>query len=221
MLQSSIGYDAQVQILTPDEEGIVTRWLKPRSRASVAHLREAMRRLGVVREPTDLFTALDAAVAKIVLLPVERRLPQWWARCVKEPSKILVGRRYTDPDRKLLRKVNLSPILLFSINWASSGPGFDWPEAYHLTWLPTHSRFIVTSSADSDDCFGYCDFALGSVVAGGNATASACAVIAKNWRLKRRLFNQPPWAHVVKSGTVKAAVAKEMAKGVWRNFVVE
>jgi hypothetical protein len=220
MLHSSTAYDTQVQILTPDEEAIISRWLKPRSRASVAHLREAMRRLGVVREPTDLFTALDAAVAKIVLLPVEKRLPQWSVRSETEPSGILWARRYTDPDRKLLRKVSLSPVLLFSINWASSGPGFEWPEAYHLTWLPTHSRFIVTSSADSDDCFGYCDFALGSVVAGGNATASTCAVIANNWRRKRRPFNQPPWAHVVKSGTMKAAVAKEMAKSVWRNFVV-
>jgi hypothetical protein len=218
MLQSSIGYDTQVQILTPDEEAIVTQWLKPRSRASVAHLREAMRRLGVVREPTDLFTALDAAVAKIVLLPVEKRLPQWSVRSETEPSGILWARRYTDPDRKLLRKVSLSPVLLFSINWASSGPGFEWPEAYHLTWLPTHSRFIVTSSADSDDCFGYCDFALGSVATGEDVTASACAVIARNWRRKRSHFSQPRWAHVVASGTVKAAVAEGLANKVWRNF---
>ena len=31
MLQSSIGYDhRKVQILTPDEEAIITRWLGPR-----------------------------------------------------------------------------------------------------------------------------------------------------------------------------------------------
>jgi hypothetical protein len=84
MLQSSIGYDTQVQILTPDEEAIITRWLGPKSRASVEPLREAMRRLGVVREPTDLFTVLDAAVAKIVLLPVEKRLPQWSVRSETE-----------------------------------------------------------------------------------------------------------------------------------------
>jgi hypothetical protein len=216
---SSTRNDAQIQILTPDEEAIIARWLKPRSRASVAHLRQAMRRLGVDREPTELYTALDSAVAKIVLLPVEQRLPQWSMISSEEPGRILVGRRYTDPDRKLLRKVSLSPVLLFSINWASSGPDFDWPEAYHLTWLPTHSCFIVTSSADSDDCFGYCDFALGSVAAGGDVTAAACAVIARNWRRKRRLFNQPPWAHVVDAGTVSAAIAEDMADKIWRNFV--
>ena len=218
MLQSSTRYDTQVQILTSDEEAIVTEWLNPRSRASVEPLREAMRRLGVVREPTDLFTALDAAVAKIALLPVEKRLPQWSVRSATEPSGILWARRYTDPDRKLLRKVSLSPVLLFSINWASSGPGFDWPEAYHLTWLPTHSCFIVTSSADSEDCFGYCDFALGSVPAGGDITAVACAVISKNWRRKRRIASQPPWQTVLKAGKVTTTVAEAMRAKVWRDF---
>jgi hypothetical protein len=219
LLQRSISSTSQIQILTPDEDAIITRWLGPKSRASVEPLREAMRRLGVVREPTDLFTVLDAAVAKIVLLPVEKRLPQWSVRSETEPSGILWARRYTDPDRKLLRKVSLSPVLLFSINWASSGPGFDWPEAYHLTWLPTHSCFIVTSSADSDDCFGYCDFALGSVAAGGDVTASACAVISRNWRRKYRLCKQPPWAGVVDTGTISTAVAEGMADKIWRNFI--
>ena len=218
MLQRSIASTSQVQILTPDEDAIITRWLKPRSRASVAHLREAMARLGVDREPLDLYTALDAAVASIILLPVEQRLPQWSEERDRARG-ILWARRYTDPDRKLLRKVSLSPILLFSINWATSGPGFDWPEAYHLTWLPTHSCFIVTSSADSDDCFGYCDFALGSVAAGGDVTASACAVISRNWRRKYRLCNQPPWAGVVDTGTVSTAVAEGMADKIWRNFI--
>ncbi len=127
-------------------------------------------------------------------------------------------RGYTEPDRKLLRKVSLSPILLFSINWATSGPGFDWPEAYHLTWLPTHSCFVVTCSADSDDAFGYCDFALGSVPAGGDVTAKACAVIARNWRRKRKVCSQPPWHSVVDAGTVSAITAEEMATRVWRDF---
>lgn len=79
-----------------------------------------MARLGVNREPFDLYTSLDAAVASIILLPVDKRLPQW-------TNGELSARGYTKPDRKLLRKVRLSPILLFSINWATSGPGFDWP----------------------------------------------------------------------------------------------
>jgi hypothetical protein len=212
LLQRSISSTSQIQILTPDEDAIINRWLKPRSRTSIAHLSEAMARLGVNREPLDLYTSLDAAVASIILLPVEQRLPQW-------TNGVVSARRYTEPDRKLLRKVSLSPILLFSINWATGGPGFDWPEAYHLTWLPTHSCFIVTSSADSDDCFGYCDFALGSVAAGGDVTASACAVISRNWRRKYRLCNQPPWASVVDTGTVSTAVAEVMADKIWRNFI--
>jgi hypothetical protein len=60
---------------------------------------------------------------------------------------------------------------------------------------------------------------LGSVAAGGDVTASACAVISRNWRRKYRLCNQPPWAGVVDTGTVSTAVAEGMADKIWRNFV--
>jgi hypothetical protein len=211
MLQRSIALASQIKILTPDEDAIITRWLRPRSRASIAHLSGAMARLGVNREPCEPYTSLDAAVASVILLPVEQRLPQW-------TNGVVCAREYTDPDRKLLRKVSLSPILLFSINWATSGPGFDWPEAYCLTLLPTHGCYVVTSSADSPECFGYCDFALGSVPAGADVTAAACAVISKNWRRKRRLAPQPPWQNLLKTGTVSAAVAEAMRAKVWRDF---
>jgi hypothetical protein len=211
MLHRSISSASQIQILTPDEDAIITRWLKPRSKGSVAYLSGALARLGVKREPSEPYTSLDAAVASVILLPVEQRLPQW-------TDGVVYARGYTDPDRKLLRKVSLSPILLFSINWATSGPGFDWPEAYHLTWLPTHSCFVVTCSTDSDDTFGYCDFALGSVPAGADVTAAACAVISKDWRRKRRIAAQPPWQNFLEAGTVSPVAAETMRAKVWRNF---
>jgi hypothetical protein len=33
-------------------------------------------------------------------------------------------------------RLNFNPQLLFSINWATSGPGFEWPEAYYVTYVP-------------------------------------------------------------------------------------
>jgi hypothetical protein len=119
-------------------------------------------------------------------LPIEKRLPQWTFGAIS-------ARQYTDPNRKLMRKVILSPVHLFSVNWAMGGPAFDWPEGYHMTWLPTHDRYVVTASADGDDCFGYRDFALGSVPAGGDVRDAACVVNARNWRRKRRVSPQARW----------------------------
>ena len=195
----------------PDEDAIITRWLKPRSKASVAHLSGAMARLGVKRAPSEPYWSLDAAVASVILLPVEQRLPQW-------TDGVVYAREYTDPDRKLLRKVSLSPILLFSINWATSGPGFDWPEAYCLTLLPTHGCYVVTGSADSPECYGDRDFALGSVPPGADVTAAACAVISKDWRRRRRIASQPPWEDFLEAGTVSTVAAVAMRAEVWRNF---
>ena len=206
MLQPSIASASQVQILTPDEDAIITRWLKPRSRTSVAHLSEAMARLGVNREPFDLYTSLDAAVASIILLPIG---VAWSAA---RTNGVLIGRIHS-PTAPCAGQP--APSSCFH-QLGKQRSGLT-ARGYHLTWLPTRSCFIA--SADSDDCFGYCDFALGSVAAGGDVTASACAVISRNWRRKYRLCNQPPWAGVVDTGTVSTAVAEGMADKIWRNFV--
>jgi hypothetical protein len=56
----------------------------------------------------------------------------------------------------------MPPRHLLTINWADSRPGFSWPVAYYVAWLPYYDRFVVTASADCPDGFGYCDFAIGS-----------------------------------------------------------
>src|SRR3954451_22811194 len=77
----------------------ISRWLKPRSRAALRHdLSEAVARLGIKQPPEDPYTSLDAAVAKFVLLPIEKRLPQWTFGAIS-------ARQYTDLGRKLMRKV--------------------------------------------------------------------------------------------------------------------
>ena len=140
-----------------------------------------MARLGVNREPFDLYTSLDAAVASIILLPVDKRLPQWTngelsARAVyrARPQTASQGAPVADPpvfdqlgdQRARLRLARGLP-----------------PD------LAAHAFMLhLTSSAASDDCFGYCDFALGSVAPGRDVTASACAVISRNWRRKYRLW---------------------------------
>jgi hypothetical protein len=119
---------------------------------------EAVSRLGFDKQ-IDHYRRIDAAVAFIVLERVEQRLPQWAA--VRD-NEVILARKHRDGTKVPNRKVLLQPRHLFTINWADSGPGFSWPTAYYVAWLPYYDRYVVTASADCPDAFGYCDFALGA-----------------------------------------------------------
>ena len=78
--------------------------------------------------------SLQIAVAQILLHHVQDSLPQWAA---------------------IYARLQFTPRLLFSINWATSGPGFEWPEAYHVTYVPRLEKHIFTASRDGPDAFGW------------------------------------------------------------------
>ena len=73
---------------------------------------------------------LENAIARICLESAQRSLPQW---AMVRDGKVTLGRRR---QRTARRARKLRPVHLFTINWADSGPGFSWPEAYHVTCLP-------------------------------------------------------------------------------------
>src|SRR5690349_12416750 len=150
-----------VDLFTPDEHAILAEWLsvKPPVITQDILVDEAISRLGFDRKHLDPYRRIDAAVAFIVLERAEPRLPQW---STVRNDELIFAREYRDSARIPNRKVVLQPRHLFTINWADSGPGFSWPKAYSVTWLPYYDRFVVTASADCPDMFGYCDFALGA-----------------------------------------------------------
>ena len=86
---------------------------------------------------------LDSEVASIVLNTMQDRLPNY--RWYDEEGNLKSVR-----GKKVLkqRKIQLLPIHLFSINWAYSAPGLDWPESYSVTYFPSHNVRIVTTSSD-------------------------------------------------------------------------
>jgi hypothetical protein len=45
-------------------------------------------------------------------------------------------------------RLAFNPQLVCTINWADSGPGFSWPESYHVTYLPGFDKFVITASTD-------------------------------------------------------------------------
>jgi len=168
----------QVETFTSDEHAILSKWLRTwrRKTRQTKALNAAMARMEVEEDPSVPYRRIDAAVANIVLRPVERQLPQWAA---VYRDRVVFAREYHEDAGTAPRMVSLLPVWMFTINWADSGPGFSWPEQYRVTYLPIFDRYVVTASADSPEAWGYCDFALGSIPTGPAASERACRLVGK------------------------------------------
>ena len=116
------------------------------------------------------------------------------------------------PDRRVLASIRH----LFTLNWATSGPGFSWPVAYHLIWVPTYERFVVTDSRDTDEVLGYPDFALGFFPATSSFVECAGGVIRRNWEIQRDMYSQDErWESLFNTGIVNATTVEQWAEMVW------
>ena len=152
--------------------------------------------------------ALPNAVARIALSGAQGRLPQWAA--VSAAGDVQLGRQRW---QRSPQAVSLMPRFLFMINWADSGPGFSWPEAYNVTSLPGFQRSVVTASADSTDAHGYTDFAIGWFPDSEDWRAGCKRVITGWWR--SMLDFQEPWEYLFNAGAVDEEEAYAWREEVW------
>ena len=152
---------------------------------------------------------LDSEVASIVLNTMQDRLPnyRWYDR---------EGNLNSVRGKKVLkqRKIQLLPIHLFSINWAYSAPGLDWPESYSVTYVPSHNVRIVTTSSDSTDCYGYTDLAIGWCKPYRTPEYGTKKVIQSWWRRLHEWIGHP-WADVYSTGLVDANRAERWGLEVY------
>ena len=144
---------------------------------------------------------------------VEQRLPQWGA--FVGDGEFVLARQYRDLANEPDRRIPLQSRLLFEINWADSGPGFSWPVAYYVTWLPYYDRFVVTASADSPEALGYCDFALGSFGIETPIKEGSSAIIRSDWEVQHDGWDQRRWVYLFRTGLISAAEANALADAVW------
>jgi hypothetical protein len=102
---------------------------------------------------------LAIAVAQILLHEVQGTLPQWAASGERVSLNRKAHKRHEDA------RLSFNPQLVCTINWADSGPGFSWPEAYHVTYLPGFDKFVVTASRDCPDVWDVPTMRLGQAMA--------------------------------------------------------
>ena len=151
--------------------------------------------------------ALPNAVARICLTNVQDSLPQWAA---VSDGEVTLARKVRDsselPERILL------PKHLFTINWANSAPGLSWPEAYYVTQLPGWDVYIVTASQDTDEIYGYEDFAIGWLDTKQDAVDGAKDVLIRYWRSLHSEYDQQRWEELF---DISAGDPEGWADQVW------
>jgi hypothetical protein len=148
------------------------------------------------------------AVARLLLERVQSRLPQWVGR---KDGEIVYGRKHRGAKK---RRIDPLPQLLFRINWASSGPGFDWPETYNVIYVPGFGRFVVTASRDSTDLVGYTDTAIGWFDEGMDVLQGCRRVLLEWWK---EFENYDPWESVGQTGLVSGRKARAWRDEAWRS----
>jgi len=154
--------------------------------------------------------ALSNAVARLVLSEIQGRLPQW--AYAYGDGRIKLTRVYS-PGRHA--KVDLLPRFLFEINWGDSGPGFSWPEAYHLAYLPGFDRYVVTASQDSPEVHGYIDEAIGHFGPDEPVEKGVHRIIVDWWNEQVTDRYQERWAYLFNTGEVDPETAESWADEVW------
>lgn len=166
----------------------------------------------LVQEPGcsgDSALALANAVARLLLSRVQRNLPQWASYANGVPT----WARKHYPQRG--GTVQVLPRPLLEINWADSGPGFSWPEAYHATFVPGYERWVVTASVDSDEVYGYEDLAIGYFRGGVPIREGSRKMIKRWWRRRKREDEQAAWVDVWAKGLIGEEEALDWRDAIW------
>ena len=206
------------QIFHPIEHAIISQWLgkePPQFCKGVdIHTREENLPDGVIQLEPDMdgevgTYEISNAVARIVLSTVQHKLPQWVAIA---SDKTVFGRY---PFEKHNGNVSLLPQFLLEINWADSGPGYSWPVAYYVGYLPYYDLYVVTGSADSPDVFGYNDVCLGYFSTDEDILTGSARIIGEEWKRQHDEWNQNRWEELWRTGLLSAEVINEIADSIW------
>lgn len=146
--------------------------------------------------------ALSNAVARIALAPIRSDLPVW-ASC--QEGKVFHTRQEENKNELPSRGYRSDPVLVLSINWADTGPGYNWPVKYYISWIPYYDRYVVTASYDSPVVEGYLDLAIGHLKEGASVESELKDVIVKHW--DRDAMYLQGWESCLDRGIVKDPLA--------------
>ena len=175
-------------------------------------VRKLIRDIGIGNEPTEVYGAVQAAVARILTGSSN----EWRPPDVEIPTARakLQAYMYGGTD-DVGAQLHFPSQLLFKINWADSGPGVSWPESYRLFFIPYANRYVLVASSDSDESFGYRDFAIGYFSADDDVLENVERTVVADWDQRRDQCRQDRWSAFIDHGLVSSQMALEWANSVW------
>ena len=166
--------------------------------------------MGVPAEP--YVPRLDVAVAQVLLESTQDELPQWGM--VDEHDEVVLG-RHAFGRAEPAGRLSFAGDFVCCINWADSGPGMSWPEAYHVFRVPGFGRYVVTASRDSADACACTDNAIGHCAMDVAPQEAARKLVQAWWRMQVDGWDQPRWAYLFSTGLIDADEAGRWADEVW------
>lgn len=180
------------------------------SRVSSSDIEEEM---GIKERGNTSVTTTDVAVAKILLSPISKQLPQWAAVDI-DKHEVRLERDNSWADAQIGKPiVALTSRSVLTVDWSQT-PAGAWPEEYRATWVPGFDKVVVTSSTDSEGLYGHTDFALGYCEPGGDLTTDIGEILKGWWLEQRQEWNQAPWS-LLDAGIVDEATANRLRDEVW------
>jgi hypothetical protein len=195
-----------VRLLPADEQALLKAYIEVSSEpAEAATIYDTLEISASATPPR-----LAIAVAQILLHHVQGTLPQWAS---VSGGTVNVNRQ--EHKRHKDARLAFNPKLVCTINWADSGPGFSWPEAYHVTYLPGFDKFVITASRDGPDVWGCADHAIGVADGSQGPVEAARQAITDFWRMQVNEWEQCRWVGLFAEGLIDARTANVWADEVW------
>jgi hypothetical protein len=193
------------RLLPVDEQALLKAYVEGSEPADAAAIYDAL------EVPHDAMPPrLAIAVAQILLHHIQGTLPQWSSAS----GDTLQLNRQAHKRHKDAR-LAFNPQLVCTINWADSGPGYSWPESYHVTYLPGFDRFVMTASRDGPDAWGCADHAIGVADGSLSPVEAAQQVITEFWRMLMNEFEHSRWVYLFDVGLIDTKTANLWADEVW------
>ena len=141
------------------------------------------------------------AIARMALNQRQRTLPQW--SCGSSDGFVTTRHH----EGRCLHRARLDPQFLLMINYADSGPGFSWPETYHVVLFPHYDVYIVTASQDSPDVHGYVDEAMGFFSKDMDILGGVKPIMCKWWPGEIEPEPEYAWQSVWEGGLIDSETA--------------
>jgi hypothetical protein len=205
--------DNVIRLLPAEEEAILACYITgSQEPTSFEQLYDALE-VPAADRIASITSRLQIAVAQILLHQVQDSLPQWAA--IRSDGELLLNRKRHKRHKNGL--LPFHPQRLFSINWATSGPGFEWPEQYRVTYLPGFEKYVFTASSDGDDALGCADHAIGVADKQDDIREAARKTITAYWRAQADVWGQQQWECVLHEGLINGQTAFAWANEVWES----